>query len=94
MIRYEDLVADPDTHLRSVCKFTGLDLDSYLSDQLRDCPFSPRFHSMKPTEWHVENYARELNTSSVGRHKTILDSREVREIEKHCRAFLEYFSYV
>ncbi len=89
LLRYESLVADPDTVTKEVCHFFGLD-------------FEPEMMSMGAVE---EQHQRGGNSSfgvanpggissrSVGRFRETLDPVTVAFIESACRELMERFDY-
>ena len=94
LIRYEDLATDPVAQLPGLREFAGLNLDLRLSDQSQADSVSHRMLRTKQAAWRTESFSRPLNPSSIGRHRTILSPKEIREIEKHCQDFLTAFRYV
>jgi hypothetical protein len=75
LVRYEDLVLRPEDTLREVCEFVGE-------------PYLPEMLSMRGVPEHQEGNSSFdsfapgiISTSGLGRHRTVLDRRDVAFIE-------------
>ncbi len=77
VVKYEDLVQDPEPVLRSVCEFLALDFDPSMLEQ----------HNRKVQGFgerqrgHMENTLRPVFTSSIEKWKDELSTKEIALIE-------------
>lgn len=88
LVRYEDLVQDPDAALRLLAGFTGIELGSrhLAPNQGR---VSKQFAKSGQRNVFVRGfvtplYSETLQASRVGRHRERLSADEIRYIERHC----------
>lgn len=96
VVRYEDLVGDPQGTLRQIAGFTGLPFDQI-------DPFQPlaaghvnpeaNANSRLYMPWVTEVSGQQVSTSRVGNHLRVLSEAEIRQVESRCRDFCEWFQY-
>jgi hypothetical protein len=89
VLRYEDLVADPETRTREVCRFVGEEFDPVMMEMrggdLRSMEGSNS--SFDPVPPGV------ISTRSVGRYASALSPRTVSYVETLCGPLMESFGY-
>lgn len=88
LVRYEDLVHDPETTLRDVCEFL-------------DEPYAAEMLAMEGVPEHEEGNSsfeqfapRTISTKGVGRYLGILDRRDVAFIETVARSSMRRLGYL
>ena len=87
-VRYEDLVRDPEAHVRRVLAWIGEEWDACVLDYHRDVADNP-----EKTESSAEQVARPLYTSSLGRWQRDLKPKQVKAFEKIAGETLEFLGY-
>jgi hypothetical protein len=89
ILRYEDLVADAETHVAAVCAFAGLTYEP----RMLDLAAADRSRVVKDqTSWFPTLFEG-INTRSAGRWRTEMPLREQRLFALHARAELEANGY-
>ena len=94
VLRYEDLVQSPREYVEKLRTFTGLPLAKvdFSSD-----PDPGRVNYQSETDyqsaWNTKLYGKKISFSSVGGYKEVLNEKEIRQVERHCRNFFEAFNY-
>lgn len=91
-IKYEELVCDPETTLKCICEYLHLEfeinmLNFHLVNQKHELVPKDYLH------WKGETYNK-LNTSAIGKYKTLLKEEEVKKFEKIALQSLKYFAYL
>lgn len=88
LIRYEDLVADPDRFVKEIVEACGLPFVTEVREFFRS-------KASVHTSGHAntEELSQDFFTSSIGRWKQELDIETVHEIERLCGKLLEEFRY-
>jgi len=87
--RYEDLVSDAESTLRSLCDFLGLDFDERMHD----------FHAADDAQRLAvkggprENVARPMMTTNFRKYRKGLSRREIRIVEAHLGDLMDRFGY-
>jgi hypothetical protein len=89
IVRYEDLVADPDGQVRAICAFLELTYDPAMLDLAR----ADRSRVVADqTSWFPTLFEG-VNTRSAGRWQTEMSERDQRLFALHARAELEANGY-
>lgn len=89
LLRYEDLLADPEAQLRRVCGFLGLAFD----------PAMLSFHETEAasrlagTHGARENVGRPLITNNAAKYRKALSKSEIRMVETHLGDLMDRFGY-
>jgi len=87
-VRYEDLVADPRTHLEALCAFLDEDFDEAMLEHHRGAEEKvPEYK-----DWH-EQVRRPVTQNAVRRWQTELDDQEIRLFEHVAARQLEVMGY-
>jgi hypothetical protein len=88
-LRYEDLTADPGTHMKRLCKFLDL---KYSPSLLRffEKPSARRLAGLSRS-W--ENVARPVLRKNSGRYLGELSIQEILMVENFARSIMEEFGY-
>lgn len=89
VVRYEDIVAEPEARTRRVCEFVGEEfvpsmLDMRGGDQRSREGGNSSFDELAPGV---------ISTRSVGRYKTMLPARQIAFIETVCGSLMDEFGY-
>ncbi len=88
MVRYEDLVADPEPHLRAICAFLDEDFDPAMTRPHRIASVAvPEYKT-----WHTMTH-QEPTTERVARWRSRLTEEEVRRCETAFGDRLAKFGY-
>lgn len=89
IVRYEDLVADPEGVVRAVCGFVGLDYDPAMLEMGGgdDRTAEGGNSSFEPIAPGV------ISTRSVGRYRSLLDDRTVAFIQGVCGPWMRRHGY-
>lgn len=94
-IKYEELVDESHLILPKVCAFLSIDgaeadaLVNFQEDATRPDVMG-RKDSQSP---HMQETKKELNKSRIGRYKSILDVKQVQEIEYVCGKMMKHMGY-
>ncbi|MEV6303656.1 sulfotransferase [Actinoplanes sp. NPDC051861] len=87
-VRYEDLVADPEPHLRSICDFLGEEYDPAMARPSEVAPVAvPEYKT-----WHSLTRA-EVTTARVSSWRYRLTDQEIRRCEAVFGDRLSHFGY-
>lgn len=91
VIRYEDLIREPERRIGELCDFIGVALHRDLLDPAtyRD---GDRARWSQNTSYGAPRQG--FDTASMERWKTVLDAREVRFVEALCHAEMALFGYL
>jgi hypothetical protein len=94
VVRYENLVADPEPVLEKLRAFTGVPLKDY--DPKRD-PDTGKVDYSKADKyrkaWATDEYAKKITEARVGSYREVLSDAEVATVTETCKAFMERFKY-
>ncbi len=94
ILRYEDLVTEPETSVRSLREFTGIALENF--DPYRD-PDTGRVDYGKLADyrkaWAAETNAKGITRARIGRYAEVLSKTQVRELSEHLAGFMKRFDY-
>ena len=89
LLRYEDLVKDPEATLQPLCRFLGVAFE----------PAMLTFHQDPLTQQNAgrlqawQNLGRPLLAGNTGKFKTGLSELEIRFVEAQCAAEMKLFGY-
>jgi hypothetical protein len=96
LLRYEDLVREPDAAIESLRRFTGLKL----ANAGRGQPWARTKVDFKALEewaphrpWASELWGKELSPDRIGRYRKVLNDSEIAMIERICGPFMTRFGY-
>lgn len=95
-IKYEELVANPDSNLQNICDFLQLDPD-FKGEMLKfdEDGRNPQIRDGKPSKaLHMEQTTRKINNKSIGRYKESLDEKQIKEIEFICNDLISEMGYI
>jgi hypothetical protein len=93
-LRYEDLVREPESQLNVIREFTGLRLAGV--DPRADPDTGKVDHAQGSSyqrAWKTDKDGKGVRDDSIGRYESLLDSREIAEIESHCGRLMSRFKY-
>jgi len=85
-VRYEDLVAEPESTLRSICGFLSLPFEDEMLD------FYKNENTNSSQYWH-KNLTSTVSSKSVNKWQSGLDETEINSIEKICKELMLYYGY-
>jgi hypothetical protein len=86
LIRYEDMVREPEKRLAEICSFLGVEFqDSMLSPSNRN----PRYREMG----HHSNLFRPISPDKIGVYRKMLDRQTQRSYEVQAHEALKTFGY-
>ena len=94
-IKYEELVANPDSNLESICDFLKLD-PNFKEEMLKfdEDGKNPKIRDGKPSQaLHMEQTTRKINNQSIGRYKESLSKKQIKEIEFICHDLITEMGY-
>ncbi|WP_274476447.1 sulfotransferase family protein [Mangrovimonas aestuarii] len=89
-IRYEDLVKSPDSELKKICDFLGVD---YSPEMLLFWKNKNELGDVKYNQHH-DNIGNPISTASVGKWKKILSNDELQYIETNAAEQIQKYSYL
>jgi hypothetical protein len=87
-IRYEDVVGEPEAHLRRVCSFLGIEFAEAMA---RPEPGQVRMNTSFPDRVAADEGVISRRRNETWR--TALSARQVRRIERLCREPMAHFGY-
>lgn len=87
MVRYEDLVADPDTWIRKIYSFLDMEYDDSV------LPVEEVLKKKKVPQRTHREVANNPHTQRIGRHNENLSLAQVREIEFLCKKEIGMLGY-
>jgi hypothetical protein len=83
LVKYEDIVTDPEPLVRKMCAFAGIEFEPAMLDVgVYNSSFGDKFQTDK-----------NFNTENIDRWKTALDPELVSVIEKHCGELMRRYGY-
>lgn len=83
LVKYEDLVADPEPVARQLAAFAGVEFDAAMLEVgVFNSSFGDKFQTDK-----------NFNTENIDRWRTELDPKLLAVIEKHCGALMRRYGY-
>ena len=94
MIKYEELVSNPQAVINNIRQFSGLKLDEF--NETEDWKSDDiDYDDLKKSNnaWLSELWGKQLSSSRIGRYKTILKPEEILLLEKVCAGPLKTFGY-
>jgi len=89
LLRYEDLIAAPETELCKVCAFLGLPFSEAML-RFHEEP-STRVNAARLRDW--ENLSRPVMSQNKRKYRAALSEAEIRCVEGICRTEMEILSY-
>ncbi len=93
-LRYEDLVTEPESSIRSLRDFTGIELKHF--DPYKD-PDTGRVHYDELADnrkaWTTESNQKGITNSRIGRYAEVLTETQIRELTEHLADFMSRFDY-
>lgn len=87
-VRYEDLVTDPEAHLRRVCEVLPIE---FAPEMLEPHKRSAKGYAERET--HKQRTLEPVTNSRIGRYRQSLSPRAVAAIERTCRSQMPRFGY-
>ena len=90
VVRYEDLLSDPEGALSGVCDAVGIPPDSRMLDF--SVSAETRGHARAATEW--SNLSQPLMRDNAGRYRGQLDQEQLRFVEAVCAEEMQAFGYL
>ena len=91
IMRYEDLIADPETEIARLCAFIGVAFEASLLDVTKYRDGSGELWHQNSA--HFDN-VRAFNARSVEKWREVLTGEQVSFIESVCASEMELFGYV
>ena len=83
LVKYEDLVSDPEPVIRNICRFSGIDFDSGMLELgVFNSSFGDKFQTGK-----------NFNTENIDRWRSELDTKILSVVENNCGNLMERFGY-
>lgn len=88
LVRYEDLVSDPEGHLKTVCGFIGVDYTAEMLSMQGADDFDETGNSS-----YGRRRAGAITTDSIGRFRDVLSEGQVRYIERAVSGPMQRLGY-
>ncbi|MFV8784050.1 sulfotransferase family protein [Microbulbifer sp. SA54] len=94
-VRYEDLAQAPREEMLQVCRFLNVDTNEidYMLGFQEDAANSRIMGSGDANSAHMKETRKAVNSSRVGRHKTLLTADQAGEVEFICRRLYREMRY-
>ncbi len=73
-LRYEQFVADPESHLKRLCEFIGVEFDPTMLEKKEDPYWNTHQNKSHHQSWKSTPFSGKISTSSVGRYKNDLSA--------------------
>lgn len=89
VVRYEDLVRDPEREMRSVCEAIGAPFDPAMLEMRG----APEFREQGANSSYGPRRAGVISADSIGKYAAVLPLRQVRFIEERLAATMDAFGY-
>ena len=89
LMRYEDLLEDPEREVRSMCEF----IDEPFEPELLQYHQKDEARHMAPMSESWENIARPVIKNNAGKYRIHLNEEEVRMVEAVCGPLMERLGY-
>jgi len=89
VVRYEDLVCDPDGVMRDVCEFIEAAYDAAMLDM----EGAPEFRKQGSNSSYGPRRVGTISTDSIGRYASVLTPDQVRFIDRRVGALMAGFGY-
>lgn len=87
-VRYEDLVTDPETHIRRVCDVLPVDFRPEMLE-----PHKRKHRGYSEHETHKRRTLEPITHSRIGRYRKELSPTTIAAIERTCRRHMERLGY-
>lgn len=88
LVRYEDLVSDPEPMIRSLAGFLGIDYTPEMAD-----PSGREKTGFSAAETHKLQTLEKVTTSRIGRYKGVLSKPEIAVVETICSRLMREHGY-
>ncbi len=89
LIRYEDLVSQPENVLKELCSFMKVDFEPAMLDFFQHIPAHEMYRLV-----HHQSIRKPVFTESIGKYKSLLSASELEEIMPVLRNGLKEFNYM
>lgn len=89
VVRYEDIIMEPEKTLRKICSFVGIEFEKGMLEFYTDDV--TKKNSMRVKDW--ENLARPIMESNSGKFRRGLSSEENQWIEMICASEMKRYGY-
>lgn len=89
LVRYEDLIAEPEARLQELCAFLEIPYDPVMLDFHQDA--LTRRNAEKIPAW--ENLSKAVMSGNKQKYRRELSDDEVRAVEKICQVEMRWFGY-
>lgn len=89
IMRYEDLVAEPETEMRRICDFIG----EPFADEMMTMSGAERFRQEGANSSYGRRPTGAISTSSIGKYTKVLSANQVRYIETVARDAMQRHHY-
>jgi hypothetical protein len=89
VVRYEDLVAQPEDMLRKICEFLG---EEYVPEMLTMMG-APTHRNKGSNSSYGKREVGKISTDSIARYRQVLSPREIKYMQDFCRAGMQEFGY-
>lgn len=89
VVRYEDLVRDPDAVMRDVCGF----IEAAYDPAMLDMEGAPEFRKQGSNSSYGPRRVGTISTDSIGRYASVLTPDQVRFIDRRVGALMAGFGY-
>jgi hypothetical protein len=92
IVRYEDLVSDPDRCIQKLSEFANLELDPHIHMKTwNDSPFRYKSADSPVSAAVTSLYGKPVSTKRIGAYKDYLSEEQIGEIERRCGKLLRTF---
>lgn len=89
IVRYEDLVADPEKTLRKVCEFLGEDY----APEMLTMMGAPSHRNKGSNSSYGKREIGKISTDSIARYRQVLSPQEIKYMQDFCRDGMRQFGY-
>jgi sulfotransferase family protein len=89
VVRYEDLVAQPEQTVRTICEFLG---EEYIPEMLTMIG-APTHRNKGSNSSYGKREVGQISTDSIARYRQVLSRQEIKYMEDFCRNGMREFGY-
>lgn len=89
VVRYEDLVAQPEQMLRKICEFLG---EQYVPDMLTMMG-APTHRDKGSNSSYGKREVGKISTDSIARYRQVLSPQEIKYMQDFCKGGMREFGY-